>query len=1089
MIHVHRHDSFSQLDGVGSPDQCAEVAVRLGHPALTQTNHGNLNGALAHRKACERRGIIPICGMEAYWRPDHTVRDKEMRYKRWHLVLVAKNLAGWHNLIRLSSSAFKEGFYQDPCISWELQEKFGEGVICTTACVLGPLAHLIENGTDQEVDEWIERALKIHGDDLYFAIQPHDFSRQRTHNLAVVSLARRYGVPLIHETDSHYPEKGWVDTQKIAILTGINKTFAQAEEINRKRIEAGDEVYELWHDGLHLSSEEEDRQRYADFHPDLPQDAVDEAIRNTDDLLTRIEPYLMDRSLKMPRAKKGEDPRETVLGWCRDGLREMGRDGDPVYEERLRYETEVIDQRDAWQYFRLVGDVVRWARSDEPLPPTLDDPSPSRKRPIRLNARGSAAASLVCYASKISTLDPIAHKFKFERFMNPERPSLPDVDIDVASSGRGAMKEYVARVYGRDSVADVVAQQTWQPRAALQNVAKTMYGYDSEAFKVIARLTHEDTGVIDPVHDIDLEALRERESELDHWANTYPEAWEHARRLENAGDPSVLRLSKHAAAVVILPGPVVSFMPTIRASEDEVGTRTAWAETSKVSITDEVGVVKVDFLGLKGMDQQQMVVDAVEAQAGERIDLDALPALRDPYAVEDDVMQVFRDGLTLGVNQFSGEGVTNFMVRAQPDNVVDLTAINAIYRPGPLGSGGHNRYVKRKHGEQYDLHDDLRPILDDTYGCLVFQEQVMELFQVLCGYSAGQADDVRKEIDKLNRSKNQAGRERLAQRRGEFVEKAAHKLGSEELAQELWEWILPYTGYAFNRPHSGSYSGQAYQDAWLKCRYPLYLYAVLLTMEEKRAQAILREARAFDVSVLPPDVNVSGDGFTVDHDAGAVRYGLRGIKGIGDAVAKQVMEDRPFESLDDFTTRSSRKYSKVNKKAREILLRVGALDRFGARNDGQIAWIDDEGLVLWDARLRARCEKELLGTTLEPGGVLGDDSALVREHVHSEREVAECSEGDRVVVAGFPSDVRKTTVKRGKQRGRAMGFCKLTLDMEEYGLTLFPDVWDEYHEAVENGVPLVVKGRCDENQKVIVTGAINMDEWLRQVKEQEVVAA
>lgn len=1076
MICCHAHDSDSTLDGVGTATQMARIAADLGHVAHCQTNHGNINGALKHRKACKEHGIIPICGVETYWRPDHRVREKEWRYRRWHLVMLAKNLRGWHNLIRLTSAAFTEGFYQDPCISWDLQERYSEGLICTTSCMLGPLPYLIENGTDADVDEWVQRALKIHGDDLFFSIMPHDLDRQRALNLEIVSIANRNGAPILYEGDSHYPEDGWVETQKVAVLVGWNRTFADAEEANRKRIEQGEEIYELWHEGLHVMGEPEVRDRFARFHPDLPATVVDEAIRNTDELASRVEPYLPDRSLKMPRAAEpGVDPRALVMKWCQEGLVRIGKRHDPVYEERLRYEAEVIDARNAWPYFLLVADVVRWARSNEPLPPAPEDSDPPQKRPVRLNTRGSAAASLVCYLAQISTLDPIAHKFKFERFMNPERPSLPDVDLDVASSGRALIKEYVVRKYGRESVADVVAQQHFQARAALQLVAKTIHGYESPAFKEIARLTHQDTGVVDAVHDIDLEKIREREPEIDSWAKHFPEAWEHARRLENAGDPCVLRLSKHAAAVVILPGPVTNFMPTIRASEDEPGMRTGWAETSKVSIVDEIGVVKVDFLGLKGMDQQQMIVDAIAAETGEVIDLDALPPMRDPRDVEDDVMEVPRRGLNLGVNQFSGDGVSGFLCRARPDNVVDLTAANAIYRPGPLGSGGHNRYVKRKCGDEpYEIHEVLRPILEDTYGCLVFQEQVMELFQVLVGYSAGQADDIRKEIDKLNRAKNQEGREKLARRHDEFIAGATDKLGSVEDAEQLWQEILPYTGYAFNRPHAGSYSAQAYQDMWLKVHYPLDFYAVLLTLEEKKTALILREARAFDVSVLPPDVNISGNGFTVDREAHAIRYGLRGIKGIGDAAAEQILADRPFADLEDFTKRSSRKYSKVNKGTREALLRVGALDCFGARDE-------------WVGRERAEAEMDLLGVALEPGGLLGEHSAAIRENIYSEQEVLDTVPGDRVVIGGKVTEVKLTKVKRGKTRGREMAILKVSLDLDAWGVVAFPDSWDANKDFLQSGELLMLTGKRDDRGGIILAQAMKLWDFAREL-ELEVAA-
>lgn len=1081
MIHTHHHDSFSTLDGVGSPRHCARIVADLGQAGLVQSNHGNLNGALAHRKACQEVGIIPIVGLEAYWRPNRLVREKEWRYRRWHLILLAKNLTGWHNLIRISSAAFADGFYQSPCIDWDLMERYSEGVICTTSCVLGPLAFLVQNGTDAAISEWVERAKKIYGDDLFFSIMPHDFDRQRENNLAVVSLANQHGLPVLHEKDSHYPEKGWVETQKIAILTGMNKTFEEAEEANRKRIEAGEEVYELWHDDLHLSSEEEDRAMYAAYHPDLPQNIVDEAIANTDEILRRVEPYLPDQTLKMPRSKDDSDPKSEVLRWCRQGLKAMGKDGDPVYEERLQYEASVIDNVGAWPYFYLVAKVVRWARSTDPLPATAEDPNPQPKRPIRINSgRGSAAASLVCRASGITMVDPIAHKFKFERFLNPERRSMPDIDLDIASGPRYLIKEYVAREFGRKAVADIVAYQHFQPRAALKAVTKCIYGNRHEAFIEISKLVHEETGVIDPVNDSDLEKIREREPELDKWAEAWPDAWEHARRLENAGDPSVLRLSKHAGAVCIVPGQVTDFMPTIKADEEDEMFRTAWAETTRISVVDEIGIVKVDFLALKGMDQQQMILDMIEEHTGEHIDLDALPALSDPYAVDDDVMQIFRDGHTLGVNQLQGDGIREFLRRAQPQNIIDLAAVNALYRPGPLGSGGHNRYVKRKNGaESVELPEILQPVLGDTYGSCCFQESVMGLFETLVGYTAGQADDIRKIIAKLYRDKGGLADQKLREREAEFIAAATEKVG-EELAQQLWQEILPFSSYSFNRAHAGSYMIQGFQDAWLKKRYALFFYAVLLTLEEKKTALILREASSFDVAVLPPDINISGNGFTPDFGSNAIRYGLRGIKGIGDAAADQILADRaerPFASLEDFIERSSRKYSKVNKGAREKLLRVGALDCFGARAD-------------WTPQERATAELELLGVALEPGGALGEDAEIVKANVFTEQELESMNKGDEVTVAGKVIEVNKFKIKRGRNTGQEGANFKLVLDLDHYKLTSWPETWERCRELIESGQMLMVLGKLDDSGKVIVRDMMPLSQFVAEQKsEQEAIAA
>lgn len=351
----------------------------------------------------------------------------------------------------------------------------------------------------------------------------------------------------------------------------------------------------------------------------------------------------------------------------------------------------------------------------------------------------------------------------------------------------------------------------------------------------------------------------------------------------------------------------------------------------------------------------------------------------------------------------------------------------------------------------------------------------MELFEVLVGYTAAQADDIRKEIDKLNRAKNTEGRKRLNARHEEFIVGATDVLGSEEIAEELWLEILPYTGYAFNRPHAGSYSTQAYQDAWLKKHYPTFSYAVYLTLDEKKTALYLREARKFGVSVRPPDINASGSGFTSDLVSNSLRYGLRGINGIGDAAANQILADRPFTSMEDFTTRSSRKYSKVNSKARRILLEVGALDCFGGRDD-------------WEPKQRAQAELDLIGVALEPGGVLGDDDEFVRSNVYTEQEIDGMNSGDRVIVAGKVIELKKTRVKRGKSAGRSMAYGKVALDLDHYGFTLWPETWDVYSELFESGEMLMIVGKLDSSKKVIVREAMLLSDFVSELRQEQEVS-
>jgi DNA polymerase-3 subunit alpha len=768
--------------------------------ALSITDHGSLNGALEHLKACEKFGIQPILGCEVYYRP-RVIREKEWQHRRWHMILLAQNLTGWHNLLRITSAAYQpEQFYMYPTVTDELLDRHHEGLICTTSCVLGPLSYLIQSATDAAIDAWIDQMATRFKDRLHFEIQPHDFDLQRSVNQEILYRANKWGIPLSVGGDAHYVYPGWVDTQKVAILIGLNKTAQAWEEKSAKRAEEGLEPYDLWHDGMHLMSTDEVVQKFRDHHPSLPADTVAEAIGNNERIAQSITPFLLDRSLKMPKGAPtvGEAER-TVREWAREGMDRIGKVGDPVYERQLEHEFEIIDMKAHWQYLYLTGEVVRWARSTDPLPAVPEDPNPEPKRPIRVgSSRGSAGASLVCYCARITGINPLRHKLKFERFLNPGRKGLPDIDIDFPDDKRDLVKEYVARKHGRDRVADIVAMQRFTPRAAIQDTARIL-GIDYQETKVV-------TDQIDPIHDEDLEEMRLSMSDLNAWARRHPKAWEIAVRLENGkglkdekgthADPFNRRLSKHAAGVIITPGPINDYIPTIKASEDDPTMRTAWSETPRLSIVDDFGFCKWDFLSIRGMTQQNQIVNLIAERTGEQIDLDELPVCFDPYAVEPEVMEIFHRGFTLGIWQFEGMGITSFLKRARPMNVVDLSAVNAIYRPGPMGSGGHNRYAKRKAGEETTtIPQVLQPVLSDTYGSLCFQEQIMEIFQVLVGYTAAQADDIRKEIDKLNRGKSDEGRIRLAARREEFIIKASEKIGG-DAASSLWEEILPYTGYS-----------------------------------------------------------------------------------------------------------------------------------------------------------------------------------------------------------------------------------------------------------------------------------------------------
>ena len=562
--------------------------------ALAQTDHANINGALHHMKACERVGIQPLMGLEAYYRPT-IIRDKENQHKRWHMILIAKDLVGWHNLIKISSASYRpENFFQYPSVTDELLSQYSEGLYCTTACIVGYLAYLIENFTDAEVDAWLMKMLGWFGDRLRIEIQPHDFERQVAYNLAVVAKAMQFGIPITVGGDAHYvyddPKTPWSETQKLSILMSTNTTVKEWEEKQAKKVAEGKDAYEYWHDGMHLHSEQEVIAKFVANHPRLPASIVEAAVAENENIARNCAPFLLDRSLKMPKYKGGE-AREVVRAWCREGMDKMGHSGDSVYEQRLAYEEGVIDDKDHWDYLAITSDMVRWARSSDPLPPTPDDPFPMPKRPMRMgSSRGSAGGSLTCYTSRITGINPIGHKLSFERFLNPGRKGIPDIDLDFPGGAkherRSEVKEYLARKYGRDHVVDVMTISRFTARAAVQQVARIM-GIDYVS-------TKKATDLIDPVHDEDLEALAQSIPELGAWARKWPKAWIHAVRLENGkgmvdaqgntrADPFCKGVGKHAGGFIISPFPITDHMPTIRADENDASPRTAAAHRPPVS--------------------------------------------------------------------------------------------------------------------------------------------------------------------------------------------------------------------------------------------------------------------------------------------------------------------------------------------------------------------------------------------------------------------------------------------------------------------------------------------------------------------------
>lgn len=1029
-VHLHRHSEYSLLDGTGTAPQYAALAAALGQESLAITDHGTLAGALHHYEACNDVGVKPILGMEAYFKPNRHLKDNDNK-KYYHLVLHAKNLKGWRNLMHLSSEAYKSGFYYKPCVDFDLLDMYGEGLICSTACVSSFLNQSILRGDDKGVNLVLDQLQDIFDDDLFIELMPHDFDDQRLLNIELVNLSNERGIPFIATIDAHYPYKEWADTQDILLMIATGQSFLK----RKKKKEAGEDLYTFDCDTLYLMSEEEVFDTFKKYHPDLTFDVVREAVVNTQYLADQVERLEISKAPKRP--KFDGDSEKTVLGWCREGMVRIQKVDDPVYEGRLEYELDVLRKNNAIDYFAIVGDICRYANSNS----------------IRLGAgRGSAAGCLVSYLIGITQLDPISHGLLFERFLNPDRNEAPDIDLDFQSDKRELVKQYVATKYGVDHVADIGSHQTFKPRTTIQKVSR-VFDLHKEAFVV--------TDTIDALERKPLEDLRKLNPVLDEYAKKYPEPWHHAIRLQG----QVHTKSKHAGGVVITDKPIYDYMPTETGKSGE--TLTQWSASAEFNIIGEYGFDKIDFLGISGLQMQEYACDLIEKRTGERLKLNELEVLKDPWAVEQEVLDGFNKGFVLGVFQFTGSsGFARLIKSIQANWLGDIGAANAIYRPGPLGADVDKSYAERKFGREKVsyFHESVEATLKETYGLIIYQEQIMELVKQMAGFTGGEADNFRKAVSKEYRLGLEHVRQFLEDKgyKEKFWQGCRDRGISEVIAEEVWRNILAFGDYGFNKSHAYCYAVQAYQDMYLKVKYPTEFYAALLTFDPDLSPKVLREARKFNVEIKSPDINKSSFGFTVDD--GAIRYGLKAVKNLGDKGVKSILENQPFRSIDDFLEKIPPRA--CNSRARESLVKAGAFDSFGARSD-------------WNPIEISEGEKESIGISVSDSSVMKKYSTLVNQYITKEVTVSRMDNGAPVVAAG-----EIVEVKEWKSRSGPMAFFTVEYEDSTWSCTAFTDVWTDNTDLIEVGKPVILRGRKNvykDKESIVVDAICHIEELAMEI--------
>lgn len=969
-VHLHTHSEFSLLDGANRIPELVAHVQKLGMDSLAVTDHGNMHAAWSFYEEAKARKLRPILGFEAYLafgsrRATQKPPDAPSQYS--HLVLLAKDRTGYRNLIKLSSIGFTEGFYRRPRIDKEVLAEHAEGIVCLAACLSGEIAlYLRQQRYDKAKAsaEWFARTFGK--DDFWLEIQSHGIDEEAIVTEGMLRLGQELGLGVVATNDAHYLRREDAEAHDLLLAIG---TGSELDDPKRFRF-TGTESY--------VKSEKEMLALFGE-HP--------ETLAHTQTIADRCE-FSFDKKYFVPAFPRPEGfaSEEALLGHLAlAGIK--ARYGDPVpapVQERLDYELGVINTAGYAGYFLIVQDFIRAARD--------------RGIPVG-PGRGSAAGSIVAYALRITDVDPLKFDLMFERFLNPERVSMPDIDVDFCFERRGEVIEYVRQRYGRDSVGQIVTFGTLKARAALKDVARLLRIPPGDADKLTKLVPS------GPAFAMTVDEAARKVPELKELVGRDP-LYERLFTLSSRIEGISRHASVHAGGVVIAPGPLSDYVPvctqpTKGAGAAQNGEDAIICQYDMVGL-EKVGMLKMDMLGLKTLTVIHDAVEMVAARHGIRLEMDTLP-LDDPK-----VYAMLRQGRTAGVFQFESALATETLRSMKCDRFDDLVASNALLRPGPLDAGMHLVFIRRKLGQDpvsYP-HESLREILEPTYGVITYQEQVMRIANVLAGFSLAEADVLRKAVGKKDA-------ELIRKELGKFVERAVAAGHPKKMVEELSAQLETFGRYGFNKSHSVAYSVLGYQTAWLKTHYPAEFMAALLSSEigdtDKVVQYI-REARELDLEVLPPDVNESGFKFTVTGDR-RIRFGLGAVRNVGQGAIESIIAGRaeaPYRSLQEFVELIDLRL--CNKRVVESLIAAGALDAMGDRA-ALLAALDS---ALGEAQLAQ------LDRVSGQSSLFGDGPAPTRSRPGTLPEVAPWTEAERLTkekevlgffISGHPLERWRTEVE------------------------------------------------------------------------------
>ncbi|HZE07747.1 MAG TPA: DNA polymerase III subunit alpha [Gemmatimonadaceae bacterium] len=1093
-VHLHCHSEYSLLDGANRIDDLIGRALEFEQPALAITDHGNLHGAWEFQEKAKKAGLKPIIGMEAYVAPgDRRARDRvggDRGKPYYHLILLAQNSTGYKNLVKLSSLAYTEGFYAKPRVDRELLARYSEGIVVSSACMAGEIAHhLLSDEYDQAraAASWYADVFR---DRYYLEVQAHESENQATLNTRVFQLAAELNLPVLATNDAHFLSRDDHDAHDVLLCIGLGKDFS---DTNRLHYDAG----------LYFKNATE----IADAFPGR-KDVLDNTLRIAEESAIQFSKQYKVPSFPLPSDVETEN--ELLVRLAEQGAHERyGAELPAEVRERLEYELGVITKTGYAGYFLIVADFIKAAREKGiPVGP----------------GRGSAAGSLVAYSVRITDVDPLRFDLLFERFLNPERVSMPDIDVDFCFERRGEVIEYVRQKYGRDSVGQIITFGTLKSRAAIKDVGRTL-GFTPSETDYLAKLVpnHPNFSLtvkeaIERIPEVrELYTPRNDDPrEVREKKQRYQQLLDYAMKLEGLSRHAGV----HAAGVVIAPGPLDDYVPICTQASRGAGSANGDDDSFVVTQYDmnaleHAGMLKMDFLGLTTLTVISDTLKGIRERTGTAPDLDTLP-LDDP-----ETYRMLRAGRTVGVFQFESPLATDMLRSIRADRFDDLVASNALMRPGPLDAGMHRVYMRRRRGEEpvsYIL-PELTPILEPTYGVITYQEQVMRIAQRLAGISLAEADVLRKAVGKKDA-------ELIRLELGKFIEKSVARGYDREIIEEIASQIETFGRYGFNKSHSVAYSILTYHTAWLKTHYPADFMAALMSSQIGDTDGVVKyinEARQLHVpgaaepglEILPPDINESGYKFTVVGET-KIRFGLGAVRNVGrgaiDSILAARKTDGAFASIFDLCERIDLRI--CNKRVLEALAHAGALDSLGGHRAQIAAALDTAireaslrqediatGQVSLFASPAGESQKTQTNLTLPNAAPWTESERLAHEKeilgfyisghpLERFRAEAEIFATHTVSDLGtwrpelMTLAVVVTNIKRQMSKRSGSEFARLTV--EDFSgsaeVLVFPEKWATLNDQIRADVPILLKGaysRRDEgsdNPAFIVESATKLAE-------------